>query len=45
MSDENVTLSRDEFEEIKGQLIYLDAELSRLMAQTFGLRYGCQGRQ
>lgn len=32
MSD-SVTLSRDEFEEIKGQLIYLDSELSRLLAQ------------
>lgn len=33
MSDEVVTLSRDEFEEIKGQLIFLDSELSRLLAQ------------
>lgn len=33
MSDEIVTLSRDEFEDIKGQLVYLDAELSRLLAQ------------
>lgn len=33
MSDDVITLSRDEFEEIKGQLVFLDAELSRLLAQ------------
>lgn len=33
MSDETVTLSRDEFEEIKSQLIFLDTELTRLLAQ------------
>ena len=33
MSDEVITLTRDEFEEIKGQLVFLDSELSRLMAQ------------
>lgn len=32
-SSESVTLSREDFEEIKGQLLYLDTELSRLLAQ------------
>ena len=33
MSGDTVTLSVDEYEEIKGQFIYLDTELSRLLAQ------------
>lgn len=33
MSDETITMSRDEFEEIKSQLIFLDTELTRLLAQ------------
>lgn len=33
MSDETITMSRDEFEDIKSQLIYLDTELTRLLAQ------------
>ena len=32
-SSDSVTLSRDEFDEIKGQLMFLDNELSRLLAQ------------
>src|SRR5690554_3968607 len=30
---ESITLSRDEFEEIRAQLIMMDAELARLLAQ------------
>ena len=33
MSEETITMSRDEFEEIKSQLISLDTELTRLLAQ------------
>lgn len=33
MSDEIVQLSRDEFEELKGQLAFLDFELTRLLSQ------------
>jgi len=33
VSDESVTMSRDEFEELKGQLAFLDFELTRLLSQ------------
>lgn len=33
MSAESITLNRTEFEEIKAQLLHLDAELNRLLAQ------------
>lgn len=33
MSEETVQLSRDEFEELKGQLAFLDFELTRLLSQ------------
>lgn len=33
MSEEFLTIKKDEFEAIKGQLVYLDSELTRLMAQ------------
>ena len=33
MSEETVELSRDEFEELKGQLAFLDFELTRLLSQ------------
>lgn len=33
MSDEIITMSRDEFEELKGQLAFLDFELTRLLSQ------------